>query len=178
MRVEKKLPKIALRAKRLDDAALDYQWQTDLEFSRLHVQPPLTLSFTEFAAEYAIILKNQWPGRIQFAIETGEGLHIGDCACHNINRATKEAEIGINIGRREYWGQGYGVAALRGLVDYTFRQTDLQKLRLRTLPDNLRAQRCFAKAGFTVAGSVREGEVSFVQMELTRRDWEKQAEKQ
>ena len=163
-------PRVALRNKRLDDAALDYQWQTDLEFSRLHAQPLLTMTFAEFMAEYAVILKNQWPGRIQFAIDTEDGVHIGDCACHNINRATKEAEIGINIGRREYWGKGYGVAALRELIDYTFCHTDLKKLKLRTLPENVRAQRCFAKAGFTEIEPLEVDGQVFIQMEMTRQD--------
>ena len=166
-----RLPQVTLRSKRLTDAALDYQWQTDPEFSRLHAKPALSLSFAEFMAEYLFVLNNRWPGRLHFAIEAEDATCIGDCACHNINRHTKEAEIGINIARREFWDKGYGAAALGQFIEYIFSCTDLQKLKLRTLPDNLRAQKCFEKAGFRAIGSVEEDGHQFLRMELTREDW-------
>ncbi len=164
-------PQIKLRSKRLADAALDYQWQTDPEFARLHAKPALSMTFAEFMAEYLFVLKNQWPGRLHFAIETEDGTCIGDCACHNINRNTKEAEIGINIARREFWDKGYGAAALGQFIEYIFSCTDLQKLKLRTLPDNLRAQKCFLKAGFRQVGFIEEDGCHFLRMELAREDW-------
>jgi RimJ/RimL family protein N-acetyltransferase len=166
-----KLPRVNLRPKRQDDAAQDYQWQTDPEFARLHAKAPLELPFTEFETEYAFVLKNRWPGRLHFAIETEEGVSIGDCACHNINHREAEAEIGINIARREYWGKGYGTAAMQHFVEYVFSCTGLKKLRLRTLEDNLRAQKCFAKAGFQPAGVIEEEGHRFLRMEITRDEW-------
>lgn len=165
------LPRVNLRPKRLEDAAQDYQWQTDPEFARLHAKPPLDLPFADFETEYTYVLKNRWPGRLHFAIETEEGVSIGDCACHNINHREGAAEIGINIARRDYWDKGYGTAALAHFVEYVFSCTGLKKLRLRTLEDNLRAQKCFTRAGFKPAGVIEEERHRFLLMELTREDW-------
>jgi ribosomal-protein-alanine N-acetyltransferase len=170
------LPRVNLRPKRPDDAGLDYQWQTDPEFARLHAKEPLDVTFIEFQAEYAQVLKNVWPGRLHFAIETEEGVPIGDCACHNINHGGAEAEVGINIARRDYWGKGYGTAAMKHFVEYVFSCTGLKKLKLRTLEDNLRAQNCFVKAGFRATGTIEEDGHRFLRMEIDREDWMKRDE--
>jgi len=171
------LPHVSLRPKRLEDAALDYSWQTDPEFARLHAKEPLDLSFVEFEAEYVSVIKNQWPGRLHFAIEAEDGTCIGDCACHNINRSLKEAEIGINIARREYWDKGYGAAALSQLIEYVFSCTGLKKLKLRTLSDNMRAQKCFRKAAFRPAGRIEEHGHWFLLMEISRENWLKSVDR-
>jgi [ribosomal protein S5]-alanine N-acetyltransferase len=165
------LPKVTLRPKRLEDAELDYQWQTDPEFASLHAKEALTLSFAQFQEEYAEVFKNRWPGRLHFAIETEQGLCIGDCACHNIRHDEAEGEVGINIARREYWGKGYGAAALSQFVEYIFSCTGLKKLKLRTLEGNLRAQRSFIRAGFRPAGVLEDGGHRFLRMELSREEW-------
>jgi RimJ/RimL family protein N-acetyltransferase len=49
--------------------------------------------------------------RRQFAVDTLEGRHIGNCAYYNIDKGGGEAEVGIMIGERSYWDKGYGTAA-------------------------------------------------------------------
>ncbi|XUX00662.1 MAG: GNAT family N-acetyltransferase [Dehalogenimonas sp.] len=165
------LPRVNLRPKRLDDARQDYEWQTDPEFARLHAKEPLDVTFIEFKLEYAHVLKNVWPGRLHFAIETEEGVSIGDCACHNINHGGAVAEVGINIARKDYWGKGYGTAAMKHFVEYVFSCTGLKKLTLRTLEDNVRAQKSFSRAGFRPIETFDEDGHRFLRMEINREDW-------
>jgi RimJ/RimL family protein N-acetyltransferase len=91
---------------------------------------------------------------------------------YNIDRARGEAEIGISIGERGCWSQGYGSDALMTMVRMLLGQGGMRRLYLHTLDWNERAQRCFRKAGFAICGtSWRDGH-TFLVMEL-RREWVK-----
>ena len=64
--------------------------------------------------------------------------------------------IGIGIGPREYWGQGYGTDAMRILQRFAFTELNLERLTLNVFAYNERAQRSYLKAGFQVEGRQRE----------------------
>lgn len=59
-----------------------------------------------------------------------------------------EATIGIIIGERSHWSRGYGSEAMRALLTYAFEELGLERVRLHTFGDNLRAQAAFRKVGF------------------------------
>jgi RimJ/RimL family protein N-acetyltransferase len=84
---------------------------------------------------------------------------------YNIDTIRREAEIGITIGEREYWGKGYGADAVQTLVRHIFRVTGFRRIYLKTLDWNTRAQRSFEKAGFRICGRARRGGNAFVVME-------------
>ena len=90
-----------------------------------------------------------------FAIEA-DGLFIGDCGLHNIDRRSGTAEVGIGIGDRAYWGRGYGREALILLIDYGFRMQNLRKLWLEVHGSNERAIRSYRGVGFVEEGRQRE----------------------
>lgn len=163
--------KVILRLKKPEDASNDYKWLKDPELARLDAIKPLTISFREYLTAYASVLSHTSLKKRQFAIETRGGEHIGNCACYNINKIKGEAEVGIMIGNRRFWGQGYGSDAITALVDYIFRETDLNRLRLKTLDYNFRAQRCFDKCGFVTCGRVESDSHSFILLSLDRRRW-------
>jgi RimJ/RimL family protein N-acetyltransferase len=162
-----------LRHKLPQDAKADYAWQSDTELTRLDAAVRLSMPFARYLADYAAILSYPSPNRRQFAVDTLEGQHIGNCAYYNIDEAGGEAEVGIMIGERNYWDKGYGTAAITALVDRIFRDTRLNRLYLKTLDTNLRALRCFDRSGFTHCGyRVTDGN-SFVLMEQYRHQWQK-----
>src|SRR3972149_1296532 len=76
--------------------------------------------------------------------------------------------LGISIGRRDCWAQGYGTDAVAALVTYLFRETGLQRLYLHTLDWNKRAHRAFEKAGFADCGSSWRNGNTFIVMEGRR----------
>ena len=104
------------------------------------------------------------------AVEDERGRHIGNIMYYNHDSARREAELGISIGRRDCWAQGYGTDAVAALVTYLFRETDLQRLYLHTLDWNKRAHRAFEKAGFADCGSSWRNGSTFIVMEV-RREW-------
>jgi RimJ/RimL family protein N-acetyltransferase len=114
------------------------------------------------------------PNRQRFAIETLDGKHVGNCTYYGIDETKSEAELGIIIGNRDYWNQGYGTDAITTLVNHIFQQTKLNRIYLKTLETNARAQRCFEKCGFAPYGHLKRDGYNFVLMELNREEWEKQ----
>lgn len=164
--------KIMLRKKSLACAQKDYAWETDEELARLDASPVLTMSFTQYLADYTYELRHPPKTSRQFAVQTLEGKHIGNCSFYNINESRRETELGIMIGDRKYWNKGYGTDVVTTLVDYIFNQTDLNRVHLKTLETNIRAQKCFKKSGFTECGHMVKNGYSFMLMEIYRDQWQ------
>ena len=68
----------------------------------------------------------------------------------------RNAELGIAIWKKDYWGKGYGADAIKTLLKYAFHELNLHKVYLRVYDFNKRAIRCYEKAGFKKEGILRE----------------------
>lgn len=164
--------KVVLRSKEPDDAKNDYNWQIDIELSALDAMTPNTMSFREFYREYIDSLKHPHPNRITFAVDTHEGKHIGNCVYYNIDEVNNETEIGIMIGNRDYWSKGYGADIISTLIDYIFRHLKFDRIYLKTLVTNLRAQRCFEKCGLVPCGYRELEGYKFLLMDMSYSKWQ------
>ena len=67
--------------------------------------------------------------------------------------------LGIAIGEKEYWGQGYGTEATRLLVDYGFNLLNLNSIMLGAFVFNERAIACYKKVGFKEIGWRRQARI-------------------
>ena len=162
--------KVLLREKRLGDATDDFRWRSEPELSRYDAARPLTVNYQEYLALYREELLYPSPYRRSLAIEDESGRHIGNVMYYNIDAVRQEAEFGITIGERDYWGQGYGSEAARLLVEVLLTKRGFRRVHLKTLSWNRRARRSFEKVGFAECGrSYRSGN-SFILMEI-RREW-------
>ena len=168
--------KIKLCDKRLADARDDYNWRTDLELAQLDAAPLLKISYPHYLLEYTSELHFSSLTRRRFSIQTVDGKHIGNCLYYDINDNKGEAELGIMIGNRDYWNKGYGADAVTTLLRYIFNQTKLNRIYLKTLELNCRAQKCFRKCGFTACGHLFRDGYSFMLMEVHRKQWQEQTE--
>jgi len=164
--------KIVLREKRLADARNDYTWKTDPELARLDAALQPAVSFHQYLLDYASELRCSHFIRSNFAIETQDGKHIGNCGYYGVNETKGEAELGIMIGDRNYWDKGYGADAVTTLVNYIFRQTNLSRVYLKSLDWNTRAHKCFQKCGFAPCGHLVKDGFDFVLMEIHRNQWQ------
>jgi len=169
--------KIRLREKRLVDALNDYIWHTDPELAQLDAAPLLAMTFSRYLSNYASELRYSPSTRYSFAIETQDGKHIGNCVYYGVDETKGEAELGIMIGDRDYWDKGYGADTVTTLVSYIFRRTNLNRIWLKTLDWNTRAQKCFQKCGFTPCGHMVRDGFNFVLMEMHRKQREGQKRK-
>jgi RimJ/RimL family protein N-acetyltransferase len=161
---------IVLRAKTMADAEQDYEWRRDPELATFDAARPYNGSLREYINVFSDELSYPSPYRRTVAVEDTEGRHIGNVMYYNVDYQKREAEIGVTIGLREYWGRGYGTDLIRTFVTYIFVSLNLDRVYLKTLDWNQRAQRCFEKAGFNRYGMSRRGEHTFVLMEIRRGD--------
>jgi RimJ/RimL family protein N-acetyltransferase len=165
--------KIKLREKKLTDVRTDYRWQSDPELAKLDAAPPLIMSFTLYLLDYTTAVHDHSPDRYPLAVETPEGKHIGNCTLYDIDEKRGEGQVGIMIGDKDYWSRGYGMDAMTTLTSYIFQNSNLNRLYLKTLDWNIRAQKCFTKCGFTPCGRLERDGYNFMLMELYRDQWEK-----
>jgi RimJ/RimL family protein N-acetyltransferase len=170
--------KVRIRQKQLEDAHNDFTWQSDQELSDLDAVSPLDIPFPIYLEEFREQLLNPSVTRKNFAIETLDGKHIGNCVYYNIDNLRHQAEVGIMIGERDYWDKGYGTDAMTTLVNYIFNNIGFKRLYLKTLEKNIRAQHSFTKCGFSPYGHLERDGYNFLLMELSRSRWEKTHEKQ
>jgi len=165
--------KVRLREKKLSDVRNDYKWQADPELARLDAAPALIMSFSLYLLDYASSLHEMNYNRFPLAVETIDGRHIGNCTFYDIEGKKGEAQVGIMIGERDYWDKGYGADTINTMAEHAFLTTSLNRLYLKTLEWNARAQRCFAGCGFRAYGHLHRDGCDFILMELNREDWEK-----
>jgi RimJ/RimL family protein N-acetyltransferase len=82
--------------------------------------------------------------------------HIGNIKLGPIDWVHRRGEIGILIGEKDCWRQGYGTEAIRLLIDYAFHTLNLRKLTAGTYAANERSTHAFEKVGFVREGLLKE----------------------
>ncbi len=160
--------KVIIRDKKHSDSENDYSWRRNSTLTALDAAPPLKLSRREYIAYSNEEIRNPSRKRRRFAIDSLDGKHIGNCMFYDIDDNKKRAELGILIGDKEYWDDGYGTDAVNLLVQHIFNITNLERIYLKTLEWNIRAQKCFQKCGFVDCGRITRNENEFIVMELYR----------
>jgi RimJ/RimL family protein N-acetyltransferase len=127
----------------------------------------MPVSFEIYLKSY--IEEQNYPRRGCFlAIETLDGKHIGNCSYFSLDDIKQETEMGIMIGDKTYWDQGYGTDTISTLLNHIFSQAGMRRIHLRTLDWNKRAQTCFTKCGFVPCGQLIQGNYHFIIMEIRR----------
>ena len=84
---------------------------------------------------------------------------IGRCLLFGLDHVNRCAMLGIAIGEKSYWGQGYGQEAIRLLLDYAFNLLNLNNVMLGAFSFNQRAIACYRKVGFKEIGRRREARI-------------------
>lgn len=137
---------VRLRAREPADALRHVRWLNDIEVTRwIRVDYPQS-----FAAQQRRSNGEATPSytRAALAIDTLEGLHIGNCSLSTSDPANREGLLGILIGEPAYRNGGYGTDAMRLLCRYGFEQMNLQRIELTVYGENARAIRVYEKVGF------------------------------
>ena len=160
-----------------------YEWSQDDELLRWSGGTPAQMGFEEFEDQ---VVQEQLYGphnrRAFFIIRRDTHELIGRLGLFAIDWGKRQAELGIIIGQKEYWGRGYGRDALRTFLHHIFKTSNLERVYLFTFQDNVRAQRAFAASGFRPVRSVRRtlpdlGEFDGLEMEATRAEFMKELER-
>jgi diamine N-acetyltransferase len=108
---------------------------------------------------------------------------IGTIGLFQIDQLNGSAGIGIGIGEKPLWGQGYGTDAMFALLDFGFGQLRLERMWLEVYDYNARARRSYEKCGFALEGTerhaiFRHGEYHDMHlMSILRNEWAAQERK-
>lgn len=169
---------VNLRAPDMDDLERNHGWINDREVTR----------FLSMRYEIALAAEAEWMrgiagkpmtfANVFFAIQTKDGRHIGNTNFFNTSPENRNAEIGIMIGDKAYWSQGYGSDALKTLIAFGFEEMNLYRQQLDVFSFNDRAIACYRKCGFVEEVRKREDLYQdgayhdVLRMGLLREEWE------
>ncbi len=136
------------------DLLKNYQWANDRELARFAGMNPLPRSVFELERWFEGVVAN--PEIRMFAIKTPEGDYLGNIELRDLDLRCGNAEVGVLIGERAWWGRGVGTDAIQALGRFAFRDLRLHRLFARILESNPRALRSFEKCGFVREGRERQ----------------------
>jgi len=80
-----------------------------------------------------------------------DSVKLGVVGLYNINYINRNCEFGIYMGNKNYYGQGLGKEATYLMVNYAFKNLNLNKIKLLVNDDNF-AHRMYEKIGFRNVG--------------------------
>jgi RimJ/RimL family protein N-acetyltransferase len=152
--------RVRLRHVESEDLPQFQEWLNDPEV-RHGLALYLPLSFTEEQKWFENMLKSpieERPLVIEVRQADVDWQMIGNSGFHNIDWRSRSAELGIFIGDKAYWDQGYGTEVMKLLLKTGFSTLNLHRIYLRVFEDNPRAIRSYEKAGFVHEGRQRQAE--------------------
>src|SRR5688500_30086 len=147
--------RVYLGAMSRDYIPLYAQWFSDLETLGLtgtnHVLPQTEESER---AWYEWLKENN---NYSFAIcLIEEERPIGNLILKTPDWRSRFCEVGIAIGDKDYWGEGYGTEAMQIALRYAFLELNLNRVELGVSAFNSRAIRSYEKCGFKTEAVQRE----------------------
>lgn len=149
--------RVRLRAVCKDDLPNFVRWLNDREVTRfLLLATPMALDQEEAWFEKM----RQSPlteHPLAIEIDTLEGWRIiGNIGFHRIDWVARNTEVGIFIGEKQFWSQGYGTEAMRLMLKHGFEDINLNRIFLHVMEPNTRAIRSYEKSGFKHEGVLRQ----------------------
>jgi len=142
--------RIYLRKISLKDINKDYiSWMNDAQVVRFLESRFQKWSIKKIKA-YVKEVKNK-PDYLFLAIVLNNGKkHIGNIKIGPINLNHNFADMGLIIGEKSYWGQGFATEAIKLITDYAFNELSLHKITAGVYSNNIGSIKAFKKAGFVV----------------------------
>ncbi|MCP1223379.1 GNAT family N-acetyltransferase [Sebaldella sp. S0638] len=81
---------------------------------------------------------------------------IGNIGLNDVDFLNRNAELGIIIGNKTYWKQGYGKESIELLLDFTFNILNMKNVYLKVFEFNAPGIKLYEKTGFKMAGRLRK----------------------
>lgn len=125
-----------------------YRWSQDDDLQYWSGSIPGGRSYTQFTET---LRQRDWPDdgrRISYAILTKDDDLIGMVSCYNIDTRRQAGELGVYLGEKHVWGQGYGTDAIIVFLRHLFADLGFEFVYLHTYESNVRAQRSYTRVGF------------------------------
>ncbi len=172
--------RIRLRRLEKEDITFFYKWVNDPQVTK-GISIYLPIGFWE-EEEWFDSKKKIHPEERPLAIDMRDGEHwrlIGNTSFFNRDTVSRSAEIGIMLGDKSIWNQGYGTESMQLMIRHGFATLNLHRIELRVLEENARAIRAYEKVGFVHEGRQRKAIYQhgkyqdILMMSILRDEWEK-----
>jgi RimJ/RimL family protein N-acetyltransferase len=148
--------RVRLTILRKDDAATVARWTEDGGYLRLQ-DTGVARPESEESIAADIERDNESPTTFAFAIRRiADNVLLGTVGLFDVEWANRTAWVGIGLGDRAAWNQGYGSEAMELVARYAFDELNLHRLQLTVIDYNPRAIAMYEKLGFVREGNYRE----------------------
>lgn len=148
---------ITLRALRLEDADISYQWRADAEIRANILGFRLPVSREREREWIEDTIRNRGKDQAVLAIESLEDHSlVGYVYLDKINWIDRTAWFGILIGSRDHHRQGIGAEATKRMLDYAHSQLNLRKILAEVVSYNKASDSFFRKLGFIEEGRIKD----------------------
>jgi RimJ/RimL family protein N-acetyltransferase len=142
-----------LRAVELSDVERDFRWMSDRDVTEHLATGRFPISMAVESEWAAAATQRGTYSDAGFAIDiAATGEHIGNCGLHQGDPIDCSSVLGVMIGAKEHWGEGYGFDALRTLLTFGFRDMNLRRISLTVDADHPRAIALYERLGFEHEG--------------------------
>jgi RimJ/RimL family protein N-acetyltransferase len=146
--------RLTLRAIERDDLPRYVTWLNDPEVTD-HLKAYLPFNLDDETDWYEAQRRDPTMQNFAIVLNT-ENVHIGSIGLMKINQREQNAELGIMIGDKRQWGQGYGREAIKLLLPFGFATLNLHRIYLRVDATHPAAIRCYTNCGFVEEGRLRD----------------------
>ncbi|MDX8046671.1 GNAT family protein [Gracilibacillus sp. S3-1-1] len=169
--------RISLRKVDRTDAEKYHIWRNDME-----VMSYTNLSLDQYTIEdtqhfVESVLMDASSSKSYMIVDNEENLSIGITSLIHIDGKNRNAECIIDIGEKQYWGNGYGKEALSLLLDFAFNELNLHRISLNVFSFNKRAIHVYQSLGFIQEGTSRQALFrngqwhDIIQMGILQAEW-------
>ena len=172
--------RIRFRGAEKKDLPLFLEWVNDPEvIDGLTIYLPMAMWEEEAWFEN---LTKRTPAERPLTVEMrdGDGWRlIGNSGFHDVDTVARSAEVGIMLGDKSIWNQGYGTEVMHLLLKHGFESLNLNRIQLYVYEKNTWAIRAYEKVGFIHEGRKREAHYKngkyedILLMSVLRSEWNK-----
>ncbi len=152
-----KTPNYTLRPFKKEDALLWQKWDIDPEIQMHMPEPKNEVQDIEEQYRYIQECTADEEG-YYWTIETtnkdneSDKIAIGTVSLFEINFHHKNAQLGIVIGDKTYWGKGVATEVIREIVTYAFKELGISYIGAEVEEENIPMRKVLEKAGFEQDG--------------------------
>jgi RimJ/RimL family protein N-acetyltransferase len=137
-----------------EDSVMLFNWVNDRE-QILYNSPYKPVHPAQHSSWFESIQKRN--DLVIFGIRNSESNDlIGTCQLHSINNISRSAELQIRLGGVETRGKGLGTQAVQLLLNFGFKDLNLNRIYLHVFKTNIRAIHVYEKVGFLHEGVLRK----------------------
>jgi ribosomal-protein-alanine N-acetyltransferase len=146
--------RVYLRRPAMSDATRVFYWERDDEVWRYDIHRPYSRTMAEFMPTFERSYVRGNGRQFWFIIDDEHHVPIGTITYFNIDYRLGQVEVGLGLGEKTRWGQGYGSEAIRTLVQHLFTFPGIMRVYAETAMANQPARRSFARANFAEVGQI------------------------